>query len=119
MLNVHICFFVHVISALSLSLSQIYLENVISVSSPYRKPSKKQLLLITLTTCTVLAAIAVAVVITLYCFKSKHHFHGVPKSSANAELYQNGAVATDSVRCSEIGKCFVMLRCSLSKFDVT
>lgn len=68
------------------------------------KPSKKQFLLISLTSVTVLAAIAVAVVITLYCFKSKHHFHGVPKSSANAELYQNGAVAADSVRCSEIGR---------------
>jgi len=68
------------------------------------KPSKKQLILITLTTLTVVSAIAVAVVITLYCFKTKHHFHGKPKSSANAELYQNGAIATDASSCSEIGR---------------
>ena len=69
----------------------------------YSKPSKKQLVLITLTTLTVVSAIAFAVVITLYCFKTRHHFHGKPKSSANAELYQNGAVATDAASCSELG----------------
>lgn len=67
------------------------------------KLSRKQLILITMTTLTVLAAVAVAVVITLYCFKHKNHFHGIPKSQANAELYQHGAVATDAVKCSEIG----------------
>lgn len=67
------------------------------------KLSKKQLILITLTTLTVLAAVAVAVVITLYCFKHKSHFHGVQKTQANAELYQHAAVATDAVKCSEIG----------------
>jgi len=67
------------------------------------KLSKKQLILITLTTLTVLAAVAVAVVITLYCFKHKNHYHGVRKTQANAELYQHGAVASDAVKCSEIG----------------
>lgn len=66
--------------------------------------SRKQMLLVTLTTMTVLAAVAVAVVITLYCYKHKIHFHGVHKSLTDAELYQHGAVAADSVRCSEIGK---------------
>jgi len=53
---------------------------------------------------TVLAAVAVAVVITLYCFNHKHHRHGIPKSSATAELYKHGAVAADAVTCSEIGR---------------
>ena len=55
---------------------------------------------------TVLAAVAVAVVITLYCFNHKHHRHGIPKSSATAELYKHGAVAADAVTCSEIGNDF-------------
>jgi len=72
---------------------------------PRRKTmSRKQMLLVTLTTMTVLAAVAVAVVITLYCYKHKIHFHGVHKSLTDAELYQHGAVAADSVRCSEIGR---------------
>ena len=43
-------------------------------------------------------AVAVAVVTALYCFKHKHQFHG------KAKMYQHGAVATDTVRCSKIGK---------------
>ena len=65
--------------------------------------SKKQFVLISLTTLTVLAAIAVAVAITLYCFGHKRHNHGTLKSPDAAELYQNGAVAADAVTCSEIG----------------
>lgn len=68
-----------------------------------KKLSKKQGILIALTTLTVLSAVAVAVMITLYCFQHKH-YHGIPKSAANAELYEHGAVAADSVRCSEIGR---------------
>ena len=81
----------------------ILYENFKHVFVFHRKLSKKQLILITLTTLTVLAAVAVAVVITLYCFKHKSHYHGVRKTQANAELYQHGAVATDAVKCSEIG----------------
>eukprot|EP00794_Sanderia_malayensis_P014206 gene14206-15688_t len=66
--------------------------------------SKKQFVLISLTTMTVLAAIAVAVAITLYCFGHKKHSHGVLRSPDAAELYQHGAVAADSVTCSEVGR---------------
>ena len=66
--------------------------------------SRKQLILISLTTMTVLAAVALAVAITFYCFKHKKHSHGVPTSPNAAEMYQHGAVAADAVTCSEIGK---------------
>lgn len=66
--------------------------------------SKKQFVLISLTTMTVLAAIAVAVAITLYCFGHKKHNHGILRSPDAAELYQHGAVAADSVTCSEVGR---------------
>ena len=60
------------------------------------------MLLVSLTTVTVCAAIAVAVVITLYIFENKRHFHGYETKEA-AELYENAAVSADAVTCSEIG----------------
>lgn len=83
------------------SIWHTYWRNL-TIFITYFRLSKKQGILIALTTLTVLSAVAVAVMITLYCFQHKH-YHGIPKSAANAELYEHGAVAADSVRCSEIG----------------